>query len=55
MQRSQLGAFLDGLAPAFSGQIGQHANDTPVYRRYGWIKAGAMTSLRYRAMPVALP
>ncbi|TPQ31094.1 DUF6884 domain-containing protein, partial [Cupriavidus pinatubonensis] len=51
MQRSQLGAFLASLAPEFSDQIGQHANGTPLYLRYGWIEAGAMASLRYRATP----
>jgi hypothetical protein len=54
MQRSQLGAFLDGLQPAFRDQIGQHANGTPLYRAYGWIKAGALATLLYRAAP-ALP
>ncbi|MFC4345948.1 DUF6884 domain-containing protein [Cupriavidus numazuensis] len=51
LQRSQLGAFLDGLAPAFSDQIGQHANGRPVYRRYGCLEAGAMVNVRYRAVP----
>ncbi len=54
MQRSQLGAFLDGLKPAFRDQIGQHANGTPLYRAYGWIEAGAIATLLYRAAP-ALP
>jgi len=53
-QRSQLGAFLDGLKPVFSDQIGQHANGTPLYRAYGWIEAGAIATLLYRAAP-ALP
>ena len=52
MQRSQLGAFLDGLKPALRDQIGQQANGTPLYRAYGWIEAGA--TLLYRATP-ALP
>lgn len=51
MQRSQLGAFLDGLAPALRDRIGLHANGTPVYRRYGWVEAGAMVNVRYRAVP----
>lgn len=51
MQRSQLGGFLDGLAPAFGDRIGQHANGTPLFRRYGWIEAGAVASLIYRAAP----
>lgn len=51
MQRSQLGAFLAGLAPAFSDQIAQHANGTPLYRRYDWIEVGAIASRRYRATP----
>ncbi len=50
MQRSQLGAFLNGLKPALRDQIGQHANGTPLYRAYGWIEA----TLLYRAAP-ALP
>lgn len=54
MQRSQLGAFLDGLKPAFRNQIGQHANGTPIFRAYGRIQAGAIATLRYRAAP-ALP
>ncbi|MGN5478605.1 DUF6884 domain-containing protein [Cupriavidus basilensis] len=54
MQRSQLGAFLDGLKPAFRDQIGQHANGTPLYRAYGWVEAGAIATLPYRATP-ALP
>ncbi|MDK3022853.1 hypothetical protein QO239_09645 [Cupriavidus taiwanensis] len=54
MQRSQLGAFLDGLKPAFRDQIGQHANGTPIFRAYGPIKADTITTLRYRAAP-ALP
>lgn len=54
MQRSQLGAFLNGLQPAFRDQIGRHANGTPLYRAYGWIEAGALATLRYRAAP-ALP
>ncbi|WP_316157422.1 DUF6884 domain-containing protein [Cupriavidus sp. BIC8F] len=51
MQRSQLGAFLDGLAPSFREQIGQHANGTPIYRAYGWIESGAIATLLYRAAP----
>jgi hypothetical protein len=54
MQRSQLGAFLDGLKPAFRDQIGQHANGTPIFRAYGRIVAGDVATLRYRAAP-ALP
>ncbi|WP_439673158.1 Lipoprotein (plasmid) [Cupriavidus necator] len=54
MQRSQLGAFLDGLKPAFRDQIGRHANGTPIFRAYGRIQAGAIATLRYRAAP-ALP
>lgn len=54
MQRSQLGAFLDGLVPAFGDRIGQHPNGTSLYRRYDWIEAGAIATLRYRAAP-ALP
>ncbi|MBP0624137.1 hypothetical protein J8I82_30120 [Cupriavidus sp. LEh25] len=54
MQRSQLGAFLDGLQPAFRDQIGRHANGTPLYRAYGWIEAGALATLLYRAAS-ALP
>ncbi|WP_243736993.1 DUF6884 domain-containing protein [Cupriavidus sp. L7L] len=54
MQRSQLGAFLDGLKPAFRDQIGQHANGTPIFRAYGRIRAGTIATLRYRAAP-ALP
>ena len=37
MQRSQLGAFLDRLKPAFHDQIGQQANGTPLHRAYGRI------------------
>ncbi|MGY2491951.1 hypothetical protein [Cupriavidus sp. CP313] len=51
MQRSQLGAFLDGLAPRFNEPMGHHPNGTPLYRCYGWIEAGAVTSLIYRAAP----
>ncbi|QCC05444.1 hypothetical protein OOOCML_33305 (plasmid) [Cupriavidus necator H16] len=51
MRRSQFGAFLDGLAPAFGDRIGQHPNGTPLYRRYGGIEAGAIASLTYRAAP----
>ncbi len=51
MQRSQLGAFLDGLAFPFSEQFGQHATGTPLFRRYAWIETGALTSLAYRAVP----
>ncbi|WP_231881549.1 hypothetical protein [Cupriavidus necator] len=51
MQRSQLGAFLDGLAPMFNEPMGHHPNGTPLYRRYGWIEAGAVTHLIYRAAP----
>lgn len=51
MQRSQLGAFLDGLVPAFGDRIGQHPNGTPLYRRYGWIEAGATVNVVYRAAP----
>lgn len=51
MQRSQLGAFLDGLAPRFNEPMGHHPNGTPLYRRYGWIEAGAVTGLIYRAAP----
>ncbi|WP_354681797.1 hypothetical protein [Cupriavidus necator] len=54
MQRSQLGAFLGRLKPAFRDQTGQHANGTPLYRAYGWIHAGALATLLYRAAP-ALP
>ncbi|CAM3375078.1 MULTISPECIES: DUF6884 domain-containing protein [Cupriavidus] len=54
MQRSQLGAFLDGLTSVFRHRIGQHANGTPLYRGYGWIEAGAIATLLYRAAP-ALP
>uniref|UniRef100_UPI003F4995F9 DUF6884 domain-containing protein n=1 Tax=Cupriavidus necator TaxID=106590 RepID=UPI003F4995F9 len=54
MQRSQLGAFLAGLKPAFRDQIGQHANGTPIFRTYGRIQAGTIATLRYRAAP-ALP
>ncbi|WP_249221394.1 hypothetical protein [Cupriavidus sp. KK10] len=54
MQRSQLGAFLDRLKPAFRDQIGQHANGTPIFRAYRRIKAGTIATLRYRAAP-ALP
>lgn len=54
MQRSQLGAFLDGLMPVFRDRIGQQANGTPLYRGYGWIEAGAIATLLYRAAP-ALP
>lgn len=54
MQRSQLGAFLDGLKPALRDQIGRQANGTPVFRAYGRIQAGAIATLRYRAAP-ALP
>ncbi|MFJ4294384.1 DUF6884 domain-containing protein [Cupriavidus sp. NPDC089707] len=54
MQRSQLGAFLDGLQPALRDQIGQQANGTPLYRAYGWIEAGALATLLYWAVP-ALP
>lgn len=50
-QRSQLGAFLDGLAPALCDRIGQHPNGTPLYRRYGWIEAGTTVSVAYRATP----
>ncbi|MFS8981211.1 hypothetical protein PO002_43755 [Cupriavidus necator] len=53
-QRSQLGAFLAGLKPAFRDQIGQHANGTPIFRAYGRIQAGTIATLRYRAAP-ALP
>ncbi|WP_035878752.1 hypothetical protein [Cupriavidus sp. amp6] len=51
MRRSQLGAFLDGLKPAFRGQIGQQANGTPLYRRYDWIEAGTIIGVTYRATP----
>ncbi|WP_240992903.1 hypothetical protein [Cupriavidus taiwanensis] len=54
MQRSQLGAFLDGLTSVFRHRIGQQANGTPLYRGYGWIEAGAIATLLYRAAP-ALP
>ena len=40
--------------PAFRDQIGQQANGTPLYRAYGWIEAGALATLLYRAAP-ALP
>ncbi|MDX6008499.1 DUF6884 domain-containing protein [Cupriavidus necator] len=53
-QRSQLGTFLDGLPSVFRDQIGQHANGTPIYRSYGWIEAGSIATLLYRAAP-ALP
>ncbi len=51
MQRSQLGAFLDGLASPFSEPFGEHPNGTPLYRRYGWIETGAITNLVCRAAP----
>lgn len=54
MQRSQLGEFLRSLVPAFSERIGQHANGTMTFRRYGWLEAGAIVDLCYRAVP-ALP
>ncbi|WP_029050055.1 DUF6884 domain-containing protein [Cupriavidus sp. amp6] len=54
MQRSQLGAFLDGLQPTFRDQMGRHANGTLLYRAYGWIETGAFATLHYRAAP-ALP
>ncbi|SPS01555.1 hypothetical protein CBM2634_B50035 [Cupriavidus taiwanensis] len=50
-QRSQLGAFLEGLAPTFCDRIGPHPNGTPLYRRHGWIEAGAIVSVVYRAAP----
>lgn len=50
-QRSQLGTFLDSLAPTFRDRIGQHPQGTPLYRRYGWIEAGATVSVVYRAVP----
>lgn len=58
MQRSQLGAFLDGLASPFSEPFGEHPNGTPLYRRYGWIEpAPSLTSfieLRHPSPPVKL-
>ncbi|CAG9183730.1 DUF6884 domain-containing protein [Cupriavidus pinatubonensis] len=51
MQRSQLGAFLDGLALSLSEPFGQYPNGTPLFRRYAWIETGALTSLVYRAVP----
>ncbi|MBY4898706.1 hypothetical protein K6V06_16995 [Cupriavidus sp. AU9028] len=51
MQRSQLGEFLRSVAPTFSDCIGQHGNGMTTFRRYGWLEAGAVVDLRYRAAP----
>lgn len=51
MQRSQLGAFLDSIAPVLTEPMGHHPNGTPLFRRYGWLEVGAVTSLVYRAVP----
>ncbi len=50
-QRSQLSAFLDGLGSPFIEPFGEYPNDTPLYRRYGCVEMGAITSLAYRATP----
>jgi hypothetical protein len=42
---------LAGLASAFSEPFGEYPNGTPLFRRYGWVEMGAITSLAYRATP----
>jgi len=51
MQRSQLGAFLDGLPSPYSEPFGQHPNGTPLFRRHGWLEAGSIVRVVYGAAP----